>query len=350
MLCAALVWAAMGQVFSQITVESGDLPQAGEEHTFQNVSLQSPFDYEGAGPGWVWDFSGLEVLDSTTLEVQDFGNVPLSLQIFLSGVNPDHFYPFLNIPDFGGGEEGMELPIELDDVMGYHQVGNGTYNQVGLSINVMGLPLTTAFDDIDEMYPVPLTADASLESTASYAFEIPFPVVFTYAVDQQRSSVVDGYGTLLLPDGTSHEVLRLKSTVVSNDSVYVELEGEGQGQSFVRETVTYAWIGDGGMPWMEVTEVFGFPTLLRYQGSAPSEPNDAVTERTTAPDPFPNPTRVGQTIQLGGSASEEWTVHHLSGEEVMRFKGKTLTTSNWAAGVYLLRNSASGQIHKLLVH
>ena len=34
----------------------------------------------------------------------------------------------------------------------------------------------------------------------------------------------------------------------------------------------------------------------------------------------------------------------------MRFKGTTLTTSNWAAGVYLLRNSASGQIHKLLVH
>ena len=66
-------------------------------------------------------------------------------------------------------EEDFELPIELGDVMGYHQVGSGTYNQVGLSINVSGIPLSTAFDDVDEMYPVPLTVDASLESTASYA-------------------------------------------------------------------------------------------------------------------------------------------------------------------------------------
>ena len=352
-LWAALLWASTSQALSQTTVEAADLPQAGEEHTFQNVSLQMPFDYEAAGPGWVWDFTELEVLDSTVIEVENFINANPFVLANLFGSGSDHFYPALNIPDFGGGEEGLELPIELDDVMGYHQVGSGTYNQVGLSINLSGIPLSTAFDDVDEMYPVPLTADASLESTASYALEILFPVVVTYAVDQQRSSTVDGYGTLLLPDGTSHEVLRLKSTVVSNDSVYVEFEGEGQGQSFVRETVTYAWIGDGGMPWMEVTELFGFPTVLRYQGAAPSEDNepiDRVVERATTPAPFPNPTRVGQTIQLGGEANEEWTVHHLSGEEVMRFKGTTLTTANWSAGVYLLRNSASGQIHKLLVH
>ena len=352
-LWAALFWASTSQALSQTTVEAADLPQAGGEHTFQNVSLQMPFDYEAAGPGWVWDFTELEVVDSTVIEVQDFDNADFFVQLALFGAGPDHFYPFLNIPDFGEAGEGFELPIELDDVMGYHQVSNGSYNQVGLGINLAGFELPVVFDDIDEVHPVPLTADASLESTASYAIDFDIPVALTYALDQQRNSIVDGYGTLLLPDGTSHEVLRLKSTVVSNDSVYVEFEGEGQGQSFVRETVTYAWVGDGGMPWMEVTELFGFPTVLRYQGAAPSEntePIDRVGERATAPDPFPNPTRVGQTIQLGGEANEEWTVHHLSGEEVMRFKGTTLTTANWAAGVYLLRNSASGQIHKLLVH
>ena len=209
------------------------LKQGG--HTFQNVSLQMPFDYEAAGPGWVWDFTELEVLDSTVIEVQDFDNADFFVQLALFGAGPDHFYPFLNIPDFGEAGEGFELPIELDDVMGYHQVSNGSYNQVGLGINLAGFELPVVFDDIDEVHPVPLTADASLESTASYAIDLDIPVTLTYAVDQQRNSTVDGYGTLLLPDGTSHEVLRLKSTVVSNDSVYVEFEGEGQGQSFVRK-------------------------------------------------------------------------------------------------------------------
>ena len=146
-------------------------------------------------------------------------------------------------------------------MVGYHQYANGTYNQVGVGLTIAGFELPVVFDDVDEVHPVPLTVDATLESTAAYTIQVP--EALTYAVDQTRYSEVDGYGTLLLPDGTSHEVLRLKSTVVSVDSIYIDLAGEGF--AFERETVTYSWLGDGGMPWMEVSTTFGIPSVVRYQ-------------------------------------------------------------------------------------
>ena len=162
------------------------------------------------------------------------------------------------------------------------------------------------FEDIDELHPLPLTADASLTSTAVY--EITVPATFTYAVDQVRTAEVDGYGTLLLPDGTSHEVLRLKSTVVSDDSVYLNLAD--QGFAFPRETVTYAWLGDGGVPWLEVVTNLGIPSSIRYQGSAPESEDTSVLQEPEKEEVFslhPNPAKGGQWISLEGALNDSLT-------------------------------------------
>ena len=334
---------------AQVVVDQSDLPQGGVTYGFQNVTPDLFLDVESSGPGWVWDFSELAVVDSNTLEVQGIGDASLTAQFVFNGFltspehQADHFYTFLNVPDLGeaGGEA---LPIELDEVVGYHKYANGTYNQVGVGLTIAGFELRVAFDDVDEVHPVPLTVDATLESTAAYTIQVP--EALTYAVDQTRYSEVDGYGTLLLPDGTSHEVLRLKSTVVSADSIYVDLAGEGF--AFERETVTYSWLGDGGMPWMEVSTTFGIPSVVRYQGSAPSNPS-GIEDLTGVSKLFPNPAQAGQTVRLGSNEAARWTVHTLAGSVCKTTQGTLLSTEGLAPGMYFVRHEGTGVSRRLVI-
>jgi hypothetical protein len=237
----------------------------------------------------------------------------------------------------------MGLPVDIESITGYHQIANGNYTQVGLSLTLSGFEVPITFADVDEVHPVPLTADATMESTAAYAVDIPENL--HYSVDQTRESVVDGYGTLLLPDGTSHEVLRLRSTVLSDDSVYVS--ALGQGTAFQRETVTYSWLSDGGLPWMEVSTTFGVPTTVRYQGSAP--PVAGVMAAASNATLYPNPVQRGATVRLGENVSATWAVHALSGEHVRTFRGRSMSTEGLAPGMYLVRNEATGMTRRLVV-
>jgi len=311
---------------------------------FQNLPLDLLSDFGASGPGWVWDFSELVPTDSSVQEVADIDEASFTTAlVFNSPWDPDHqadhFYAFLALPDLGD----MGLPVDIESITGYHQIANGNYTQVGLSLTLSGFEVPITFADVDEVHPVPLTADATMESTAAYAVDIPENL--HYSVDQTRESVVDGYGTLLLPDGTSHEVLRLRSTVLSDDSVYVS--ALGQGTAFQRETVTYSWLSDGGLPWMEVSTTFGVPTTVRYQGSAP--PVAGVMAAASNATLYPNPVQRGATVRLGENVSATWAVHALSGERVRTFRGRTLSTDGLAPGMYLVRNEATGMTRRLVV-
>ena len=349
LIAALLAWTCtLGH--AQITVDSDDLPQGGTTYTFQNALPDFGLNLESTGPGWVWDFTELELQDSTELQVQDIAEASFSSQFVFNGFDPntqsDHFYTVLSAPDFG--DAGDDFGIAIDELTGYFQVSGSSYTQVGVGLIFGGLELPVPFEDIDELHPMPLTADASFTSTAVY--EIAVPATFTYAVDQERTAEVDGYGTLLLPDGTSHEVLRLKSTVVSDDSVYVNLVE--QGFAFPRETVTYAWLGDGGMPWMEVVTNLGIPSLVRYQGSAP-EPEDVSAlgkpHEEVKISLHPNPVTRGQWVVLNGPSNSSWAVHDLDGKRCKAFDGQGFSTLGLPPAVYVVRNQETGATRRLLV-
>lgn len=338
------VMSACFPAYGQITVDEQDLPQAGSAHTFQNLPIDILVDFEASGPGWVWDFSDLNPIDSTLQDVSDVSAAAFPSNLYFdSPLDPehqaDHFYEFLALPDLGD----LGLPVEVESIMGYHKTADGMYTQVGLGLMFSGVEYPILFQDVDEVHPVPLAADATLESTSAFALDIPQTLY--YAANQSRESVVDGYGTLLLPDGTSHEVLRLRSTVVSEDSLYVASLGEGL--PFERETVTYSWLGDGGLPWLEVSTSFGVPTTLRYQGSAP--PASDLTEAYRDVAMSPNPVSRGSSVRLGSNAQAVWTLHGLGGQRVCQNRGNLLATESLAPGVYLVRNEATGLTRRLVV-
>jgi hypothetical protein len=352
-LALALTVAATAS--AQIVVNQGDLPAGGNAYTFQNFTPDPFLNLENSGPGQVWDFSELDLIDSTVVDVQGIGSASFFASLlFNSPFDPthqaDHFYTFLNLPDLGDAG----LPIDIDQINGFHQLNGDMYTQVGLSVVVQGNELPVAFSDVDEVHPVPVTIDMQHSSTASYVVDVPFTL--TYAVDQTREAVVDGYGTLLLPDGTSHEVLRMVSTVSSSDSAYINtLE---QGLAFERNTVTYSWLGDGGMPYLEITTTLGFPAVARYQGSAPyTEPVDTSTSSTTEAPRLvrewrvaPNPVESGRTIRIQGmSATDTWTFMNATGHAILRGKGPELETTGLPSGMYLLRDETTSSVVRVVI-
>ena len=176
---------------------------------------------------------------------------------------------------------------------------------------------------------MPLTVDADFQSTAAY--EIQIPGTFTYVVDQDRNTVVDGYGTLLLPDGSTHEVLRMTSVVVSDDSVYIDLAS--QGLAFVRETVTYSWVGDGGIPWMEVVMTFG--AFVHGIPEVETEPEPSSVDDPSAANEgqaFPNPVVSGSWIAVGGDEQTHWTVTTVSGSFHASTQGGKMSTQGCLKG------------------
>ena len=109
-----VVWTMADHAHGQITVNEGDLPQGGADHVFQNLTPDLLLDFETSGPGWIWDFSDLEPVDSTVVGVQDIGDASFTALFTFDNaflypeVQADHFYTFLNIPDLGdvGGDAG----------------------------------------------------------------------------------------------------------------------------------------------------------------------------------------------------------------------------------------------------
>ena len=117
----------------------------------------------------------------------------------------------------------------------------------------------------------------------------------------------------------------------SEDSVYVDL---AEQFAFERETVTYLWLGDGGMPWMEVTTTLGV-LCGALPGHGPRGGRRLVDRRLAAlvrnaVDAQPrSPRRFGH---LGPRRA--WSgIWNMQGACVLR--GQTPTGSELDAGVYL---------------
>ena len=107
------------------------------------------------------------------------------------------------------------------------------------------------------------------------------------------------------------------------------------------------------MPWMEVSTTLGVPTVVRYQGAAPSEPDnggtDGVSTLTQTLPLFPNPAHAGQTVTLGSDAQAAWSVWNASGSLQQLVRGTSLSTEGWAPGIYLVQNEATGVTRRLVV-
>jgi hypothetical protein len=325
---------------AQITITSSDLPQAGETYTIQ-TSLPDPLsDFTTTGEGFDWDFSDLVSDSEAEVEFSAMGDAPFTAQLSFNNewTNTEYLCDV-----FGPGEFdlaaletiGIELPVSISNLYSYLQTSNDSYNIAGISMSIEGLDLPVEYSDIDEIHPLPLNYMNEINSTS--AFTVNIPEVFTYETSASRVGSVDGWGTLILPGGATHEVLRVNTTITTHD--IFSLSGSDPFE-IDRVSTVYSWIGDGGMPYLEVTTMFGTIFSVEYQGEATiidTSGNGITAVIPNAFVPFPNPISASDDIILSGASIDtEWELRDATGRVINTGFGNTISTNGLASGAYLV--------------
>ncbi len=331
---SALVCALPMCALGQITLTSSDLPQPGVSYPLVDIAPPLLSDLEASGPNAQWDFSTLIDLNDAPQSPQPM-NAASATALFVfnnpfnSSYQCDFFLP-TELPDLGVDLSGI---IPVDGFSNFYKTDGDAYTIAGLALGAGGFDVPVPYTDRDELFPLPLTADVTFSSTNALSMDIP--ETFGYWSDGTRDVVVDGWGTLTLPDG-DHEVLRVRTEVFAHDSIFIPQIGTPF--AFDRTQVIYQWWGQGyGFPLLEVTSLFGVPATARYLNlsTEPSAVTDLDSEAFTA---YPNPAACSAPVRIDaplGAVAEWFDVRGLRvAQEVVQ--GTTIEAPN-QPGVYVLR-------------
>ena len=111
--------------------------------------------------------------------------------------------------------------------------------------------------------------------------------------------------------------------------------------------LVHQWLGDGGVPYLEVQSIFGAAFRVIYQGSALEDTsntegiNDVFAEDILL---FPNPASAEATINIHGfNSNSVWEVRSSAGNICLEGTGATLNLENLSAGAYFLIEISNGE-------
>ena len=326
-LFALSSWAT---IFAQITITSSDLPQADVTYPIYTAAITDVSLGDIIGADMTWDASDLISIGEAPITPVNINDASFSAAFvfnspFNSAYQSDFFLP-TEFPDLG-------IDIPLDGFNNFYQSNGDVYAIAGLGLSAAGFDLPVAYDDIDEILPLPLEYGAEMTSTAS--FNLDLTGILTYGLVQERQVVVDGWGTLILPSG-SYEVLRTRTDLAATDDVFIEELGEPF--TLEREQVTYQWWAEGmGFPLLEITEILGLPLVASFQDL--SEPNAVYIPAALEVAPaFPNPVLRGHWIQW--NETTDWSFMDIQGKELMNGHSAGFgVPEELEAGVYLVKRT-----------
>ena len=346
-ILAACLSLFLGRLNAQITIN--DFPNSGDTIRFAVSNPGFGFDVGNGGQNQTWDFSNLNP-NSTYLD--EFVNTA-STEITYSIVFGLPFSP--NYAQIAKSDPfpiplPSQLGVSLEDVFNFYHRDNDAFTQTGFGASVNGFPIPIPYNDgVDELVPLPLSLNTT--GSSSYNYQIGIPSLGSYGRVASRENLADGTGTLILPSGTYENVIRLKSTLLYRDSVYVDQLGFGLNLPQATE-VKYKFMAPGfGWPLMEVTanSIFGQEIVSRVVYRANPQSNLSVPESSvTHIQAYPNPATEILVVnaELNRTENLTYTLSDLQGRIVYSVQRSVsagtamefipLHSLNLSSGVYAL--------------
>ena len=229
----------------QITVDVNDFADGGDTVRF-SITTNPGIDFAATGANTSWDFSDLSAEGQELIEFKD-PNTAGPLISFTFGAFADeayqatNYFPSTNIPlDAAGGF----LPVNISEVNQFTKHSDGSVDLVGLSINVEGTNIPIPSDTIENKYIFPLDFGNNYNSRGYTYFDLNPIFNLIWIQYRQRSSSVDGWGTITTPYGI-FDCLRVKHEITETDSVLIDFAGTGNPiwiELPVPASVEYEWI------------------------------------------------------------------------------------------------------------
>jgi len=335
---ALIVWLALA--FAKPVINSNDLVSGPGAFNVVDAFGADSDIYEQAGANQVWDFSDLTPLNPSTIDYVSVSGAPFGYQFFFNSPFTPNYQATHAIEG-----EGVDLAVvSIDEFFFFYKSTPTQYNIVGYGGTVNGIPLPAQTNPIDVVYSLPVEYGDTHESYSEWGIEIP--TVGTYRQRQNRSYEVDGYGTVITPEG-SFNALKLRVQLQTEDSLYVDFIG--QGLTFNRESTVYTWLAEGeGIPVLEITETFGQATA-RYKAETPI----GVTEASALSGLKLWPTICSHGFWMDGVDSAIQTdIFSLEGRLVKSFNNERYCTVNdLAPGAYLVvvRTNGVSETRRIIV-
>lgn len=329
---------------AQVTISSSDLPSAGDTFRVSTAAPSAVLDLTTTGPNSVWDFSSLVSSGQT---IDTFLSVNATAPVFSVVFSDVSFNP--NRSNQATRGQAFNLgAVSVSDVFNFFYNSSARYEQSGFGASVNGAQLPVIYSPHDVHYEFPLAFGNSTTSNSGYELDLISTVGIFFKVNRTRSNIVDGWGSVATPHG-NYDAIRVKTTIVEQDSVYVDSLGFGFNLPPFT-TTEYKWLSNGeGIPVLQInTNGTGTVTQIRYKDS----PLTSVSE--IAPDiqwlqVFPNPVNTLLTMRWNAerSFSVDLELTDIQGRSVFfekvtgaagpNFRMLDVGSLQLAAGEYLIR-------------
>lgn len=336
LFCCVCLFFGLNFLPAQISITSSDMPQPGDSPRFSIADTLLNIDPSPTGANFNWDFSNLDPIFQRSENYVSRGDVPFRVRLFFPVSTT--VVQQLDAPDSVGG-------FAISDGYQFFRATSSAYEGLGVGGTLNGIPLGLTNDPTDRIYKLPLTF-GDRDNGASSA-ELDFSLLGLYfAQERERTSEVDGYGTLTTPYG-QFDVIRVRQTVQGSDTISLD------SLNFRLPSPTeiiYSWLGKNqGVPLMQVfaNEVNGneFVTRVEYRDSLRRDVITLDVEDQVAYEKaavYPNPNQGSFKLKLGKqiSPNSELSVIDLNGRIVWKqqFTSESVEISlpPLTPGVYML--------------
>ena len=269
-------------LFAQITITSSDVSNVftvGNSVIINSMDITS-FDIGSAGGGNNWDFTGLQSTETYDLMCVDPVSTPYTNE-----------FPGANIGTYAS-ENYQGNPAEI---WSYLNV-NGTFSNMGQAITsnaYPGLLITSKNNPAATELQLPMTYNTSWSQSYVNTVAISgFPPTQT---DISIDVVVDAWGTMTMPGGSSFDALRIRESTTENGDTYVaysflsktganvtvEASDPNPPNSGVISAVYYDW----NLPFTtDVEQISGLPSDFSLSQNYPNPFNPTTKIEYSIPE------------------------------------------------------------------
>jgi hypothetical protein len=349
---------------AQVTITQTDMPSAGDTLRYSVAANAILIQPGSSGANQTWDFTNLSSSSQFVDTFLSISQTPFTY-LFVFGL-------FGNAASDMGrlDNSAFQLPsiqgISISDVYNFYKKNSSSFSQKGFGASISGFPIPIPYSDPDVLFPLPLTSSST--NSSAYSYQISIPTLGYYGRNAVRNNEVDGYGTLKTPFG-EFQTLRLRSELVSNDSVAIDTLGIGFAIPAQTE-VRYKWVAPNyGWPLLEITanSLFGIEIVSRviYRDNPPIvQPNGMHQMSISSVNVYPNPSTDVLVVntQLSLASNLKYTLFNSLGKSVYELTRKQsnageniefipLSTLQLSSGVYFMRIDAGNgaSIYKTVI-
>lgn len=322
-------------VFGQVTIVSANLPQANDILITEAATLTGGVDENDTGADHVWNF-GDDILQltgaMTNTMCYDVASTPFVYQfLFNNPFDPNHNSDFAQ-----GVDEFSIATLQFSNAYQYFKNGGNKYAITGLGASINDVPLASQKNEVEVLFELPLEFGDNGESDSEISFEVP-----TFGLYQQELNRVyncDGWGTLNILDQT-YEVLRLRSVVNAEDSVYVDFIQSGL--SFPEpEMITYEWWSPQfNVPVLDVTYTGGIVSSVQVAdiyNVGPTSVDDLILDKISF---YPNPCNDLLWIKIPVGVNAQVQLFDTNGKLVCNESNNSgvVDMSSYTSGLYTIK-------------